>query len=259
MPNPANSLIIWRPQRDSNPCCRRERAIIIAHWWDSMLLCRPVSKTTQKQYDILASQMNLNFSQRGETWYVSFSHNKKQHRLSCKTTERQKAVIRGRGIAMKIAGIPSARAFQSRRNMLTSTVDVDEWQEIVSDAALSKSSWLGLLHRRALDRSRRRKIDFSLSFDQIAQLAMVSGGHCQVSGIKFNFDRGSFKMAPFAPSLDRINSRRGYTRSNTRLVCTCVNTALGQWGDDVFWKMIELTRTSGEVLPTHTSEKHTSP
>lgn len=38
---------------------------------------------------------------------------------------------------------------------------------------------------------------------------------------------------PFAPSLDRIDSTRGYVVGNVQFVCTAANFAKGQWGLDV--------------------------
>jgi hypothetical protein len=46
---------------------------------------------------------------------------------------------------------------------------------------------------------------------------------------------------PYGPSLDRINSQKGYVRGNVRLVCTAVNFGLGQWGDEVFLPIAEAT------------------
>ncbi len=43
--------------------------------------------------------------------------------------------------------------------------------------------------------------------------------------------------APFAPSIDRINSEKGYTDGNVRLVCVAVNWALSDWGIEVFEKI----------------------
>ena len=34
-------------------------------------------------------------------------------------------------------------------------------------------------------------------------------------------------------SLDRIDSSKGYTVENCRLVCTAVNLAMNEWGEDV--------------------------
>lgn len=60
-------------------------------------------------------------------------------------------------------------------------------------------------------------------------------GHCEVTGIPFSGTPlpGVLKR-PFIPSVDRVNAHLNYTYDNCRLVCFCVNAALGQWGDTVF-------------------------
>jgi hypothetical protein len=39
---------------------------------------------------------------------------------------------------------------------------------------------------------------------------------------------------PFAPSLDRRSSHRGYEPDNVRLVCIAVNFGMGQWGQELY-------------------------
>ena len=53
------------------------------------------------------------------------------------------------------------------------------------------------------------------------------------TGIRFyaEFDvTGRFH--PYAPSLDRIDPKRGYTPDNVRLVVFAINTMLLDWGAD---------------------------
>lgn len=42
------------------------------------------------------------------------------------------------------------------------------------------------------------------------------------------------RMSPWAPSVDRIDSARGYTRDNVRLTCWAFNMAKGPWHESVF-------------------------
>ena len=87
--------------------------------------------------------------------------------------------------------------------------------------------------------SRRRQLECSITVADLRALAERAKGLCQVSGIPFN-DRneGQWQMRPWIASVDRIENSKGYTVGNCRLVCNAVNNALGQWGDDVFMRIV---------------------
>jgi hypothetical protein len=38
---------------------------------------------------------------------------------------------------------------------------------------------------------------------------------------------------PYAPSIDRINCEKGYTRDNVRIVISAINMILSDWGAEV--------------------------
>ena len=91
------------------------------------------------------------------------------------------------------------------------------------------------IHAGARKRALRSGIDFALAPDRVEYLWRRQGGCCAVSGISFNDERFDHALVkhPYAPSLDRIDSRAGYTPENVRLVCTCANFGMGQWGEEV--------------------------
>lgn len=90
---------------------------------------------------------------------------------------------------------------------------------------------LFMLHRRSIERAASRGIEHYLSLDDVKEMYAKSDGRCQVSRIHFNAFRplGSTKR-PWYPSIDRIESRKPYTKGNCRLVCVAVNMAMGEWG-----------------------------
>ena len=56
---------------------------------------------------------------------------------------------------------------------------------------------------------------------------------CLLSGVPFSLEalgRGAAPR-PYAPSIDRINGRGGYTADNMRIICWRANLLLGSWGD----------------------------
>lgn len=86
--------------------------------------------------------------------------------------------------------------------------------------------------RRALQAGRR----FRLSWRDV--YPYLRAGHCWLTHIPFEYDReerpeGS-PASPFVPSIDRIDSSKGYTPGNVRVVCWAINQARGAWPDYVF-------------------------
>lgn len=60
---------------------------------------------------------------------------------------------------------------------------------------------------------------------------------CALSGMPFdvaaNLEK-EFSRNPYMPSLDRIESRGGYTNENTRVVLSALNYAINEWGLDIY-------------------------
>lgn len=84
----------------------------------------------------------------------------------------------------------------------------------------------------------RRGIDFSLERSQVEGLLRKSHYRCSVTGVPFTLEVINGKK-PYAPSIDRIDSDKGYSMENCRIVCVAANYAMNVWGDVVLKKMIK--------------------
>ena len=64
-------------------------------------------------------------------------------------------------------------------------------------------------------------------------LPALESGYCQLTGLPFDFypTKDTYKNS-HAPSLDRIDSQKGYTKENCRIVLVAVNDALGEYDDN---------------------------
>lgn len=100
-----------------------------------------------------------------------------------------------------------------------------------------RPNWMTTLLRHAKQRSHKRGWNCCLTIEQLAALVIRSNGFCEVSGIKLRHDTVETGRRPWAPSLDRIDCRLGYTESNCRIVCTAANFAMNQWGETVLIEM----------------------
>lgn len=148
---------------------------------------------------------------RGRIWWIRYSgpneHGRcSEIRESSKSTERVDAeMLLGQRIAAKV---PIAMKFDHGR------------------------------YRRLFTKTRanaqQRDIYFGLTETEFTWLVRRSRGRCELSGIHFDFgyDLAAMKGSrrPFAPSIDRIDSQRGYTVDNCRIICVIANYALGGWG-----------------------------
>jgi hypothetical protein len=103
---------------------------------------------------------------------------------------------------------------------------------------LDPIKYLGRLVIESKNRAKERSLDFDLDKDFVLQLYEGQDKKCSISGIQFDFQKDSeFRIRPWAPSIDRINPKLGYVKSNVRLVCIVANLAINQFGDFIFDKM----------------------
>jgi hypothetical protein len=110
------------------------------------------------------------------------------------------------------------------------------------------------LYRQAVRNATARGIAFELSETQFLDICARSGGRCEVSGIPFDvtFSIDQAKR-PWAPSLDRIDSTKGYISGNCRLVTVAANLSMNAWGEQVLLKLalaVADRARRGDNLPT---------
>lgn len=94
-----------------------------------------------------------------------------------------------------------------------------------------------MLLSRCKIRSKHKNIKFNLDKDWL--LVKLKKGRCEVTGIKFKYRKYDCKATSnfFAPSVDRIDSNKGYTKSNCRLVLWGFNRAKGDNTDKDLYKL----------------------
>lgn len=87
--------------------------------------------------------------------------------------------------------------------------------------------------------ARQRGIEFTISADQVRDVIEAQGRVCAVTGLAFRLDKpDGLRIKPWAPSLDRINSTRGYEPGNVRVVCAFVNVAMNGFGELFFEQVL---------------------
>lgn len=133
------------------------------------------------------------------------------------TTDREKAAEKVKAIAPRIAGF------------------VHSGKKVGNADGTPRDSNYRRLYRATRERARRKGIEFTLTDAEFAAIVEDSGGRCALTGIPFStLKRNDWFRAPYAPSLDRIEPKKGYVDGNVRLLCVAANWALQDWGVDVF-------------------------
>ena len=85
-------------------------------------------------------------------------------------------------------------------------------------------------------KSRARRAGLLCEDDLVgwAIATLIAQDHrCALSGVPFRLDAIGHGAAPrpYAPSIDRRDATRGYTKDNIRIICWAANCLLGTWGD----------------------------
>ena len=99
------------------------------------------------------------------------------------------------------------------------------------------------LFYRARNRARQKGHDFDLTEEYVATLMTDT---CPYTKMPFDFSPKSQDLwrNPWAPSLDRIDSSKGYVQGNVEVVSTWWNSAKSEWPPQVMEAALAGLRTS---------------
>jgi len=84
------------------------------------------------------------------------------------------------------------------------------------------------LYHNARQRANDKNLRFSLKKEFIK--AALKKGKCSATGVAFDFSEssgGKGQSNPWSPSIDRIDSHKGYTEDNVQVVALIYNRAKG--------------------------------
>ena len=95
----------------------------------------------------------------------------------------------------------------------------------------------GVLLFFAAKRSREAGRTCELDLQDIA--TRIAGGRCEVTGLPFDLKPSLHKHRsnPWAPSLDRRDSSKGYTPDNVQVVVAAYNYAKSEWSEAVLLRL----------------------
>lgn len=115
-------------------------------------------------------------------------------------------------------------------------------QKIHSSVEGRSKNLLKSAQRRAI----KNGLEFSITYERICYSLLI--GACERSGIPFDLNpNGDTFRNPFAPSIDRIDSFKGYTPNNIQVVCNFYNTGKGQHSDEEFIRFCHAVATNNPL------------
>lgn len=99
------------------------------------------------------------------------------------------------------------------------------------------------LWRRAKGRSEKYGIKFEITAAQLEEL-IKNTARCPYTGVTLSLEPVSgFKRSPWAPSMDRIDSAKGYTLDNIEITSLWWNLAKNEWTPEVMETALAGLRT----------------
>ena len=112
-------------------------------------------------------------------------------------------------------------------------------------ASLHPQPRVSILHKKlvlavlqARSRAEKQGWEINITVKDLQFLYDKQEGKCALTGTSFSFDKNNnWRTQPFVPSIDRIDSKKGYTKDNVRLVIWALNWSFGEWGEKVYEKI----------------------
>ena len=100
--------------------------------------------------------------------------------------------------------------------------------------------WAEEMHKRHSAGAKQRKIEYTLTEADLVSILDAQAGKCALTDIVFStYKPEGARIRPWAPSLDRIDPKGIYSAANCRIVCAFVNVALNEFGEEIFFGLLE--------------------
>lgn len=165
---------------------------------------------------------------------------------------------RGPNPRLRLKGSPGSKEFEASYEAAmqeTPILHVRDMPQLPEARKQATERYFRQFMPRAQRRCRRKGLPFDLTMDWALQQAEAQGFRCCLTGIEFFAKHpGRSARNPYAPSVDKIDPRGGYTQANVRIVVFAVNAMLMDWGPEVFEQVVNsyrYTRTKKRLLFPH--------
>jgi len=149
---------------------------------------------------------------------------------------------RGKGVRIRLPDDPDSEAFATAVR-LAATIGISTPRDKKSTEVENRRLQIGVALKEAVSgakqRARERGLPFDIDIDWVLSKVEQQDLRCSLTGIPFLSEHNTSSYRhPFAPSLDRIEPKSGYTRENVRIIVFAMNVMLMDWGHTIFEKVV---------------------
>lgn len=100
---------------------------------------------------------------------------------------------------------------------------------------------LARLLAMAKNRAKLKDLEFNIDKDYLYSLWIIQEGKCTISKVEMDITQPLNGLPRWnAPSIDRIEPSKGYTKGNVRIVCYQINAAMQDYGSEHFIKLCKI-------------------
>jgi hypothetical protein len=100
---------------------------------------------------------------------------------------------------------------------------------------------------RFIERAKESTPDTDLDRDFL--IAKIAPGACELTGVAFSYDKNTnYYSNPKCPSIDRIDSSKGYYKDNVQIVLNWINRAKNEYSMQDFSEMLLEAANALKVL-----------
>lgn len=114
-------------------------------------------------------------------------------------------------------------------------------QQEYLDKSLIPEWRLKKLMAMAKNRSKDKNLKFNLDIEYLLSLWEENQGCCALTGQEFDLSPwgGKSQVSPKAPSIDRVDPKKGYVKGNVRLITYHMNISLSDFGTEEFESLVK--------------------
>ena len=112
-------------------------------------------------------------------------------------------------------------------------------------------TWLRVIFKSARNRALKKGLRFDIKVEDLLKLFTDQDGRCFWFNVPMMFpmDDEDILRSPFLPSLDRVDSSRGYTHGNVVFACWAANAAKGSCPPERWEEFLGYLRAGLQVGP----------